>query len=497
MEIANIPARRKAVVIGAGLGGLAAALRLAARGWAVTVCERAATPGGKMNRWETRGFRFDTGPSLITMPWVFEELFAAAGERLSDHLELMPVTPLAEYRFADGESFAHTADLPAWLATVRRLERGDASGFLDFMALGARLFELSRATFFRQSPFERPDPAAARALRHLPLRRAWGCYDRTVAHFFRSPHLRQMFERYITYVGSSPWRAPATLAVIPYVEWAFGGWHVRGGLYRIVEAIVALARRRDVELLTNAPVVAIEHHRGRVTGVALSDGRCLPADVVIFNGDASRLPRLLGTPDDPGLPERRRSLSGLIFLFALPRALPEQSHHTVYFSADYAAEFRQLFDERRFPDDPTVYVNMPSRTDRSVTPGDGETVFVMANAPANDGDAWDEAMISAARDRVLTRLRCSGAPDFAREAVATACWTPRRMAEHYDMPGGAIYGQVSHGWRGAFLRPPNRDRRLRGLYLVGGSTHPGGGTPTVLMSAAITAELIRRREEGG
>lgn len=496
MEIADLSRKKRAVVIGAGLGGLAVALRLAARGWAVTVCERTASPGGKMNRWETGGYRFDTGPSLITMPWVFEELFAAAGARWQDHVELMPVEPLAEYRFADGVRFAHSGGLPDWLATVRRLENGDATGFLDFMALGARLFQLSRATFFRQSPFERPDPSAARALRHLPLRRAWGRYDRTVRHFLRSPHLRQMFERYITYVGSSPYRAPATLSEIPYVEWAFGGWHVRGGLYRIVEAIVELARDAGVELLTQAPVVAIEDRGGRVAGVALADGRRLPVDVVIMNGDASRLPRLLGARDDPGLPAPRRSTSGLIFLFALRRTLPGHAHHTVCFSADYAAEFRQLFDERRFPDDPTVYVNMPSRSDRSLVPGEGETVFVMANAPANDGDAWDEAMIAAARARVLERLRKAGEPDFAADAVATACWTPRRMAEQYDMPGGAIYGQVSHGWRGAFLRPPNRDRRRRGLYLVGGSTHPGGGTPTVLMSAAITAELIRRQEGG-
>ncbi len=495
MEVANL-SKKKAVVIGAGLGGLAVALRLAARGWAVTVCERTAAPGGKMNRWETRGYRFDTGPSLITMPWVFQELFAAAGASLQDHLELLPVEPLAEYRFDDGVRFTHTASLPDWLATVRRCEDGDAAGFLDFMALGARLFELSQATFFRQSPWERPDAFPGRALRRVPLRRAWGRYDRTVRHFLRSPHLRQMFERYITYVGSSPYRAPATLAVIPYVEWAFGGWHVRGGLYRIVEAIAGLAQRAGVELLMNAPVAAIERHAGRAVGVALADGRRLPAEVVIMNGDAARLPRLLGDRNDPGLPEPRRSTSGLIFLFALPRTLHGHAHHTVCFSADYAAEFRQLFDERRFPDDPTVYVNMPSRSDRSLTPGEGETVFVMANAPANDGDVWDEAMTAGARERVLARLRRAGLPDFARDAVATACWTPRRMAEQYDMPGGAIYGQVSHGWRGAFLRPPNRDRRLRGLYLVGGSTHPGGGTPTVLMSAAITAELIRRHEGG-
>jgi phytoene dehydrogenase-like protein len=187
-------------------------------------------------------------------------------------------------------------------------------------------------------------------------------------------------------------------------------------------------------------------------------------------------------------------MSGLMFLFALRRTMPGRPHHSVFFSADYAAEFRQLFDERRFPDDPTVYVNMPSRTDRTMTPGEGEVMFVMANAPANDADAWDDAMVDAARRRVLARLRKAGYPEFEPDIVDSAVWTPRRMAERYGMPGGAIYGRVSHGWRGAFLRPPNKDRRVPGLYYVGGSTHPGGGTPTVLMSAAITSDLIRRHE---
>jgi phytoene desaturase len=485
---------KKAVVIGAGLGGLAVALRLAVRGWAVTVCEQTASPGGKMNRWATGGFRFDTGPSLITMPWVFEELFQAAGARLGDHLELISVHPLAEYHFSDGTCFMHTADLPQWLATVRQLEGGDASGFLRFMSLGARLFEVSKATFFKQSPFDRPDLSAAKALRHMPLRFGWGPYDRTVRHFFRSPHLRQMFDRYITYVGSSPYRTPATLSVIPFVEYAFGGWHVKGGLYRLIEAIAELGQKAGVELMTGARVTSVTGRGGRACGVDLASGSHLDADVVVMNGDASCMPGLLGVPEARPLAERDRSMSGLIFLFALNRTMPDRPHHAVFFSADYAAEFRHLFDERRFPDDPTVYVNMPSRTDRSMTPSEGEVMFVMANAPANDADPWDEAMIADARQRVMARLEKSGCPDFQNEIVASAVWTPRKMAEHYSMPGGAIYGRASHGWRGAFLRPPNRDRAVAGLYYVGGSTHPGGGTPTVLMSAAITSDLIGRHE---
>jgi phytoene desaturase len=218
-----------------------------------------------------------------------------------------------------------------------------------------------------------------------------------------------------------------------------------------------------------------------------------------MNGDASCASSLLGErgeralPESGGLPESERSLSGLVFLLAVRKTLPQLAHHSIYFSSDYRREFRELFDERRFPDDPTVYVNAPSRNDRSVVPGEGETLFVMANAPA-DARGWDEERVSQARRRVFERLRLGGFPDIEPDVVACDVWTPERFARSYLMPGGAIYGAHSHGWKNAFFRPPNKDRRVEGLYYVGGSSHPGGGTPTVLMSAQITAELIQRFE---
>src|SRR5581483_6761967 len=302
------------------------------------------------------------------------------------------------------------------------------------------------------------------------------------------------YNRYPTYVGSSPYATPATLIVIPYIEYAFGGWYVRGGLYRIVESLLELAKSLRIELLSNTQVTNLEHEGERVTGVRLADNTRLQADVVVMNGDASDMPQLRGEPHAKGLPERDRSLSGLVFLFGIKRALPELPQHSIYFSTDYAREFDELFEARRYPTEPTVYVNAPSRTDRSVVPGAGEALFVMSNAPANDGDEWNVAQIEEARRRVLLRLRQSGFPEFESAIVVSDVWTPRRIATRYAMPGGAIYGTHSHGWRKAFLRPPNKDRRYAGLYYVGGSTHPGGGTPTVLLSAQITSELIQRYE---
>lgn len=486
--------QKRVVIIGGGLGGLAVALRLAAANWAVTICEQGNNFGGKMNKWEQNGFRFDTGPSLITMQWVFEELFKAAGSRMKDHIELTRMHPLADYVYADGTKFSYSSYMPEWLETLRQIEPRDVDGFLRFMKLGARLFEVSKETFLRKRPFELPDIRSLKSLRYMPLRYGWGNYHKTVSSHFKSPILCQLYNRYPTYVGSSPYSSPATLAVIPYLEFAFGGWHIKGGLYSLVESLIEIANGLGIQLLTNACVERIEHNGGEVKGVYLSDGTNLKADVVVMNGDVSTMSSLLlDNAKRKPREQKDHSLSGLVFLFGVKRNLPQISHHTVYFSSDYKREFSELFDKLRFPADPTVYVCAPSRTDRSVAPDAGETLFIMANAPANE-TGWNEVEIAKARESVFERLSKSGFPDIEADTDVSDVWTPRRIATAYLMPGGAIYGVNSHGWRNAFLRPPNKDSQFKGLYYVGGSTHPGGGTPTVLLSAKIVCELIERYE---
>ncbi|HEX4945720.1 MAG TPA: phytoene desaturase family protein [Blastocatellia bacterium] len=485
---------KEAVIIGGGLGGLAAGLRLVAQGWRVTICERGNRMGGKMNTWESEGFRFDTGPSLITMPWVFADLYQIAGSHLEDHVQMIPMRPLSDYSFADGTGFTYTTDLPEWLATIRNLAPGDVDGFLRLMKLGAQIYELSKNTFLQRTPLAPPRWADISTFKSLPLRNAWGNYAKVVAAHFKSPYLRQLYNRYPTYVGSSPYCSPATLLVIPYIEYAFNGWYPIGGLYRIVESLIELAQQLGITLLNDAEVEKIEHQQQRVTAVRLKQGARLPADVVVANCEAADVKTMLGREGASRLPEKDRSMSGLVFLLGVNRTMPNLQHHQIYFSADYQREFAALFDERRFPDDPTVYVNCPSRNDRSIVPGAGEALFVMANAPANDHDAWDEEEIASARQKVFACLRRNGFPAVEDAIVVEDVWTPQQLATRYAMPGGAIYGTHSHGWQKAFLRPPNKDRELQGLYYVGGSTHPGGGTPTVLLSAQITVDLIRRYE---
>jgi phytoene dehydrogenase-like protein len=238
-------------------------------------------------------------------------------------------------------------------------------------------------------------------------------------------------------------------------------------------------------------VEGIERHRGAVSAVRLGDGERIACDVACMNGDASHLDMLLKRPDAREAAPAERSLSGFLMLRGLKRDKSGLAHHTVYFSHSYEHEFKALFDDRAFPEDPTVYVNAPSRSDRSLVPGRGETLFVMANAAADDS-LWDAEYTERARKCVLARLASSGLELGDHEVAVEQVWTPRTMAARYAMPGGAIYGKHSHGWKRAFLRP--RNRQGRGLYLVSGSGHPGGGTPMVLTSAKITSDLIAKYE---
>jgi len=478
----------KAVVVGAGLAGLAVALRLHQQGWHVTVCDNGPTPGGKMNSWRIGPYRFDTGPTLLALPEILRRLFADLGECLDEHLELEPLDPHAEYVYADGFRLAVPAAWERWVEVVRALEPGDVGGLKRLHTVGARIFRLSQLTFFLGHPLTPPRLPPLSALRHLPLGHAWGNYARTVERLLRNDRLRKIYLRYPTYVGSSPYLCPATLLVIPYLEHAAGVWKVRGGMYRIVEALAELARRRGVELLLNTEATGIEHREKRVKAVRLASGTRLPADAVVYNGDAAALPALLG--ETPRLQPKARSLSGVVILAGLPRRIPGLAHHTIVFSSDYAAEFDELFRLRRFPTDPTVYVNAPD--DAALAPPGGQALFIMANAPADPDAAWPPEQVRQATERIFTRLERAGVRGIREQAEVFDVWHPGRMAARYLAPGGAIYGDHSHGWRRAFLRPPNRPGRPRGLYCAGGSFHPGGGVPMVLLSAEITARLIQR-----
>lgn len=488
---------RPIVVVGAGLGGLAAAISLAASGYSVRVLEKNPEVGGKLSRRSADGFSFDLGPSLLTLPDVFRELFAMAGADFDRRVELRRLETLCRYRFADGSGFDLPDGLEAQVETIRRFNPDEAEAWRRFAVYARDVYEAASEPFMRRpfgdvSGFGGSEGLAM--LRQLPRVLSPRSLDGLVRRFFRDARLVQLFDRFATYNGSTPFRAPATFAIIAHVEHELGAYHVPGGMYRIAEAELELAREIGVAIETGREVSAVEVRDRRVTGVRLSDGERIEARAVVVNADAATAYERLLPDEAKGLPERLLdgdpSTSALVMLLGVRRNMPELDHHNVFFSADYRREFADIFERRRAPDDPTVYVCASSRTDATQAPDDCESLFVMVNLPALDGPEDRDAVIAELRPRIFERLARAGVEIAESDIAHESYLTPSDFAARYGSRDGSIYGPSSNTRLRAFLRQPNRSRRIDGLYFAGGGAHPGGGMPLVTLSGMIAAELI-------
>jgi phytoene desaturase len=492
----------RVVVVGAGLGGLAAAARLSTAGHAVTVLEQAPQVGGKLGWYARDGHAFDTGPSLLTLPQVLEDLFAATGAPLSAVLDLHRLDPAVGYRFADGSELTMPGQLDAVPAALDdALGAGTGAQWSAFLDRAAAMWRVTEQPFLR-SPLAGPAAllALARRTGGLVTVAPWRSLRGLGQQYLTDPRLRVLLDRYATYSGSDPRRAPAALATVPWVEQAHGSWYVRGGLRRLVEAVAERAEECGATLRTETPVAEVLVAGGRAAGVRLADGEQLPADVVVCNADAAALYRDLLPPAAPVRRARaalRRvtpSSSGFVLLLALRGRTPGLAHHTVLFPDDYDAEFDALFGRRgptRPVADPTVYVSAPD--DPATRPdAASESWFVLVNAPRHEpgtGVDWDAPGLAASyADQVLATMAQRGLDvrDRVRWRVVR---TPADLARETGSAGGSIYGTSSNGARAAFLRPANA-AALPGLFLVGGSAHPGGGLPLVTLSAEIVAGLV-------
>ncbi|MFO1539346.1 MAG: phytoene desaturase family protein [Chloroflexota bacterium] len=493
MSAAGRTGAPRVVVVGAGIGGRTAAIRLAVAGARVTVCERADAPGGKMGEVRAAGFRWDTGPSVITMRPVLAELFAAAGTRLEDALDLVPVDPLTRYLWDDGTRLDLARDPDAMLAAIAAIAPRDVDGWRAFLDEARRIHAVAGTAFIYG------DPPGLGTVRRVPLRAAsvlapWRTMDAAIARHLRSPYLRQLAGRFATYVGASPFRAPATLNVIAHVELNAGVWYPRGGVAAIARALTDLAIRHGVEIRTGAEVTAIGVRDGRATGVTLADGTAIAADGVVANVDVATVLRdLLPARSVPRRAVRAAerapvSLSGFSLLLGVRGRTEPLAHHTICFSRDYRAEFRDLFDRGLPPREPTVYLALTCRTDPEHAPAGDENWFVLVNAPPlGPAFGWTDAEAAGERDRVLDRLGAFGLDPRGRIAVERR-WTPADLARTGAWRG-ALYGRSSNERLSAFRRAPNRSPHVRGLWQAGGTTHPGGGVPMVMLSGRRAARL--------
>lgn len=480
----RLPSSFHALVVGGGLGGLAAALRLRAAGARVTLVEKNPVCGGKAAEHRAAGFRWDTGPSLLTLPAVLADLFSACGERLEDHLTLERISPVCRYFWPDGSVLDEDEAF---------FQRPDVA---DFLRYARGIWELSGEAFLTRPPedwWKAFTPRNWPRLVHLPKVATRSTVASSVTKRFQDPRLRQLFQRFATYNGSDPFQAPATFNVIPYVEAAFGAWHPRGGIARLPEALARLAASHGVNIRTGTRVV-----RADSGGIALDDGTTLHPDVVVGNGDVIRAHadwiRYPGWQQEAArLARPPRSLSGMVLLLGLHHRYPALAHHNIFFSTDYRREFQQLFTEKRPPQDATIYLSATARTHPDDAPPGGDNWFILVNAPAEtttidwsqEGPAWEE--------RILDRLEASGLTDLRGHITCRHRITPADFAERDLSTHGALYGWASHSPRTALFRPPLASSLHPRLFFVGGTTHPGGGIPLVLLSARmVTAKIVDR-----
>ena len=489
---------RHAIVIGAGAGGLSASIDLARAGFQVTLLERGNAPGGKMHTRAVDDREVDGGPTVLTMRSIFEQLFADAGACLNDRLTLLESPIIARHAWSHGGVLDLYPDAKRSRQSIEDFAGTDnAAGFERFYSQSARIHQTLSETFMTAS---KPDPVTlvGRVLRQhhpsslmaaRPAPNLW----RALGGFFSDERLRQLFARYATYVGSSPLSTPATLMLIAHVELE-GVWLVDGGMHRLAAAMADLGRELGIDLHLNTHVSEVLVKGGKACGVRLEDGTSLPADVVVFNGDTNALATgQLGDEAMRAVKPRsveQRGLSALTWCIKGSSSGFGLDHHNVFFESDYPSEFNTLFEKRNVPSKPTVYLCAQDRGPNGSLNG-SERLLMLVNAPA-DGDrpSWSEDDVARTRDNALAVLERCGLNLGFRDSDCVST-TPNDWHGRFPGSGGSLYGGASHGIWSSFTRPGARSR-LKGLYLSGGSVHPGPGVPMATLSGRLAASAVVR-----
>jgi len=484
------------VVIGAGMGGLAAASDLARRGARVTVLERASVPGGKARRVPVAGVGVDGGPTVFTMRWIFEGLFADAGRRLEDFVTIHAADTLARHAWRAGGRLDLFADVARSVEAIGDFAGAeDARGYRDFVARSGDIYRTLVGPFIaseRPSPLDLVRRVGVGNLGALMRTAPWLTMWQALGKHFRDPRLRQLFGRYATYCGCSPFLAPATLMLVAHVE-QDGVWLVEGGMSRVAAALSELAESQGAQFRYNAEVAEILVEHGRAAGVVLADGERIAANAVVFNGDVSALGQgLLGAATRQAAretPRAARSLSAITWCVNAPTSGFPLAHHNVFFAEDYAQEFAAIFRARGITQAPTVYVCAQDRGHCEVTEGAPERLLLLVNAPP-DGDQGEmsDNMLARVQEAGFALLKRCGLTVHATPET-TARTTPAGFHALFPGTGGALYGRAGHGAMGTFARP-GAASRLPGLYCAGGSVHPGPGIPMAAMSGRLAAARL-------
>ena len=483
-----------AVVIGAGFGGMAAALRLRAKGYRVTVIDRCRQLGGRAQIFERDGFRHDAGPTVITAPFLFDELFALFGERFSDHVKLVPLKPWYRFCFADGDHFDYGGTLQDTLAEIARISADDQAGYLRLLEHSRRLFEVG-FTQLSDQPFDR----LRSMLRVIPSllrlrcdRSVWGL----VKTFLKNDKLRQAFSIQPLLVGGNPFDTTSIYGLIHYLERSFGVHFAMGGTGAITQALGALMERRGVAVQLGRTVTRIRVKNGTATAVELADGSVLPADLVVSNADAAHLYTSMIPKAEQGWASRLKlsaanySMGLFVLYFGTRRTYPDVAHHTIWLGERYRELLDEIFNQKILSKDFSLYLHRPTATDPSFAPEGCESFYVLCPVPNLQADLDWNVEGPRLRDRIVAALDRTILPGLAQTITAEFSMTPRDFEQDYLSVNGAGFSVAPLFRQSAWFRFHNRAEGISNLYLVGAGTHPGAGLPGVLCSAKVVEALV-------
>ncbi len=489
---------KNAIIIGAGVGGMATAIRLAVQGYTVQVYEKNTHPGGKISAFEKEGYHFDAGPSLFTQPHNIEELFELAGEPIDNYFSYQRIDIACKYFYANGKTVQAYTNVAQFADELQTQVNEEPTNVTKYLKRSEKLYKnigevfLNHSLHKRRTWFNKRIGKALSAVRMGYLLRSLHRHNNKK---FSTPEAVQLFDRFATYNGSDPYKAPAMLSMIPHLEQNQGTFYPRGGMISVANALYHLAKAKGVQFYFDTPVQRIIHHEGKVMGVVVKDEN-IHSDIVVSNvdiyftckhllNDQYRLKKIL---------KRERSSSAVIFYWGIKKQFPQLQLHNIFFSSDYKKEFNGIFNSKKLSDDPTIYINITAKVENSMAPAGKENWFVMVNVPPNGGQDWDHEKAKL-RSAVINKLNRMLEDDIESLIETEQTMDPVMIEEQTASYMGSLYGTSSNSKLSAFFRHPNFTSTVKGLYFCGGSVHPGGGIPLCLKSAKIVAGLIRRENK--
>lgn len=486
-------------VIGGGLAGMASAIRLAGEEYNVTIIEKGERLGGKLNQRMGKGYIFDTGPSILTLPWVLEELFESVGKDVHDYLDIQRIEPGWRTFFEDGTKIDLTSDLPKMLEELKKVSKDDASRFFEYLDYCNKMYDLSMKSFYRDSISGVSDLRANHSLKEMWAMDPFHSLNQTTERFFKDKHLQQLFNFLIMYIGSSPYEAPAMLSQMTHVQLGVGVYYVQGGMYKIAEAMESVLEEQGVNIRLNTEVEKVTTKKKQVKEVHLAGGDVLTPDLVVSNLEVIPFYEHLMESKKlrkKALADRKKfepTVSGLVFLLGVDSNYENLSHHNFFFSEDPEKEFQQIFKEKKPADDPTVYVGISSKSDSSQAPAGKENMFVLTHVPAlQKGEDWNNNMAEY-RDIILSKLERMGMTGLRDRIEYEHTFTPNDIESLYGSNGGSIYGVVTDRKLNGGFKMDTTSSVVDNLYFVGGATHPGGGVPMVTLSGHMAANAILKK----